>query len=231
MNDVLTSEKLQRNICRIQDQISETCAKVDRLPQSVTLVAVTKTVTAATMKLLADLGIKNVGENRVQDAQSKYNELCNISDFSWHMIGHLQTNKVKVTLPIFDMIHSVDSMKLAKKISECSTETTKILLQVNTSKEESKHGFDCEQLCNEITEISTFDNIVICGLMTMAPFTADMDVCRKCFRETRILAEKLRDKGYIQQDKLELSMGMSGDFPVAIEEGATLVRVGSAIFK
>ena len=230
MNDVLTSEKLQRNICLIQDQINEACAKVNRLPQSVTLVAVTKTVTAATMKLLADLGMKNVGENRVQDAQNKYDELCEISDFSWHMIGHLQTNKVKVTLPIFDMIHSVDSTKLAKKISECSTKETKILLQVNTSKEESKYGFDCEQLCKEIVEISAFDNITICGLMTMAPFTADMDVCRRCFRETRILAEKLRDKGYIQK-KLELSMGMSGDFPVAIEEGATLVRVGSAIFK
>lgn len=230
MNEVLTSEKLQRNICHIQNQIDEACAKADRLSQSVTLVAVTKTVSVATMKLLANLGIKNIGENRVQDAQNKYDELCGMSNFSWHMIGHLQTNKVKVTLPIFDMIHSVDSTKLAKKISECSTQATKILLQVNTSKEESKHGFDCEQLCREITEISTFDNIVICGLMTMAPFTADMDVCRKCFRETRILAEKLRDKGYIQ-DKLELSMGMSGDFPVAIEEGATLVRVGSAIFK
>lgn len=230
MNEVLTSEKLQRNICHIQNQIDEACAKADRRSQNVTLVAVTKTVTAATMKLLADLGIKNIGENRVQDAQNKYDELCNTSNFSWHMIGHLQTNKVKATLPIFDMIHSVDSTKLAKKISECSTQATKILLQVNTSKEESKYGFDSEQLCREIMEISTFDNIIICGLMTMAPFTADMDVCRRCFRETRILAEKLRDKGYIQ-DKLELSMGMSGDFPVAIEEGATLVRVGSAIFK
>lgn len=230
MNDVLAPEKLQRNIRHIQDQIAEACDKVQRSREEVTFVAVTKTVSANTVKLLSELGVQHIGENRVQNAQNKYDVLKDSTNFTWHMIGHLQTNKVKVTLPIFDVIHSVDSMKLAKKISQCSTEATKILLQVNISKEESKHGFYQEQLCQEIREISTFDNIIICGLMTMAPFTSDMDVCRKYFRETRLLAHKLRDQGHICE-KLELSMGMSGDFPVAIEEGATLVRIGSAIFK
>ncbi|WP_372367831.1 YggS family pyridoxal phosphate-dependent enzyme [Candidatus Uabimicrobium sp. HlEnr_7] len=229
MNDILTLERLRCNISRIQDQIEEARSKVNRSDE-VTLVAVTKTVCVNTIKLLLELGIRNIGENRVQSAQDKYRVLST-AKLTWHMIGHLQTNKTKLVLPIFDMIHSVDSIKLAKKISECSINTTKILLQVNISKEDSKHGFYEKQLQDKILEISTLDNIKICGLMTMAPFTDDMDTCRKYFRKTRILGEKLRDKGYIKQEKLELSMGMSRDFNVAIEEGATLVRVGSAIFK
>lgn len=226
----MEKQELRKNIIMIEQKIKQACEKSDRNLNDVKLLVVTKTVTSEIIKNLAALNIKNIGENRVLNANKKYHELKS-NQLVWHMIGHLQTNKVKMAVSIFDIFHSVDSVKLAREISKHTKVPKKVFLQVNISKEKSKYGFLEEQLEQEICEITKLENLDICGLMAMAPFTENSEICRECFRNTKLLAERLRDKGHIPKESLELSMGMSRDFEIAIEEGSTIVRVGSAIYQ
>lgn len=192
---------------------------IPHIPKNVKLVAVTKNVPVEDISLVYELGCRDFGENRVQDALPKIEELP--PDIRWHFIGTLQKNKVKKVVGNFALIHSVDSVELAQEISKQGIDTA-ILLQVNTSGEASKKGFTADEFRRDLAMIQKMPYIQVKGLMTMAPLTEDVDQIRMCFRRLR----ELRDESGLK----ELSMGMSHDYKIAIEEGATIVRVGSAIF-
>lgn len=207
--------------------------KAGRNPDDVKLVAVTKTVSVDRIKEAIDLGIRIFGENRVQEAQKKItsDKLQLVDDkLEWHMVGHLQRNKAKVAVQIFDLIHSVDSIGLAQEINKYAEKAGKlqrILIQVKLSSEETKHGVQKEDLMDLIDAIQGMKNIKLEGLMTMPPFFHDPEMVRPFFRQLRQLRDNAEKLGY----KLpELSMGMTNDFDVAIEEGATIVRIGTGIF-
>ncbi|NUM35438.1 MAG: YggS family pyridoxal phosphate-dependent enzyme [Candidatus Brocadiae bacterium] len=215
-------QKLRENLQNVQKKIIQAALRANRDPSEISLVAVTKTVPSSFIEKLMELGVKNIGENRVQDARMKKDELAG-HDVSWHLIGHLQRNKVKTALETFDFFHSVDTVALAKELSEKSSKSIPVLLEVNVSGEESKQGFAPEILEKSIENILSFPNLCVQGFMTMAPLTENQDVCRDCFRKLRELKDYFHFK--------HLSMGMSQDYEIAIEEGATMVRVGSALFE
>ena len=222
---------IKDNVKRVLDNIAEAAIKSGRKPEDVTLVAVTKTVTAAEAKEVMDAGVLTLGENRVQSLLDKYEVLAD--EPTWHLIGHLQTNKVKYIADKVSMIHSVESLKLAEEINKKFGEvkrTAEILVQVNVSGEESKFGVTPFDTFDLIEEISELENIKVKGLMTMAPLTATPDECKKYFYELKKLSLDIADKKYHNVDMCHLSMGMSGDYKEAISEGATIVRVGSALF-
>jgi hypothetical protein len=212
---------IEENIRNIEKRIERACERAGRSPDEVTLVAVTKTFPPEAIRAAFEAGIRDFGENRVQEAEPKIEQLRELSP-TWHMVGHLQTNKAKTALQLFDIIHSIDSIKLAEALSRRTEKKIPILLEVNLSKEASKYGFTEEELPQAITQISSLPNLEIKGLMTMAPYVEDPEEVRPIFRRLR----ELRDKVGLEQ----LSMGMTDDFEVAIEEGATIVRIGRAIF-
>jgi len=198
------------------------------------LVAVTKTATVEQIKEAISAGVKTIGENKVQEAKGKYQVLsADIADIEWHLVGHLQTNKVKYAIEIFDLIHSVDSIKLAEEIDKRSLQfgiMTNILVEVNVSGEETKYGIKPEEVEPFLKEISEFSRIKVRGLMTIAPIAEDKEEVRPYFRKLRELSEKIENKN-IKNVKMDyLSMGMTDDFEVAIEEGANMVRIGRGIF-
>ena len=168
-------------------------------------------------------GARIFGENRVQDALEKIDRLP--KDIIWHLIGRLQKNKVNKVVDKFDLIHSVDSLELAQKLSEKSTQSQKILVQVNVSQEESKSGFTKEEFLKVYPQIESLKNIELCGLMTMAPLSDDKDLVRKSFQGISLIKKELRKIHWL------LSMGMSQDYPIAIEEGANILRIGSHFLK
>jgi len=222
---------IKDNIKRVLDDIAETAIKSGRNPEDITLVAVTKTVTAKEAQEVLDAGVLTLGENRVQSLLEKYEILKDKP--CWHLIGHLQTNKVKYIADKVSLIHSVDSLKLALEIDRKFKEinkTAEILMQVNVSGEESKFGISPDESFALSEEISKLSNVRLKGLMTMAPLTATPDECRKYFAELRKLLQNIAQRNYENVDMRHLSMGMSGDFCEAIMEGATIVRVGSALF-
>ena len=222
---------IKDNVKRVLDNIAETAAKAGRKPSDITLCAVTKTVTAAEAKEVMDAGVLTLGENRVQSLLEKYEILKD--EPCWHLIGHLQTNKVKYIADKVSLIHSVESVKLAEEIDRKFKETGRIadiLIQVNVSGEESKFGITPDESFRLAEEICGMENVRIKGLMTMAPLTATPDECRKYFCALRKLSEKLAVRKYETVEMRHLSMGMSGDYREAIMEGATIVRVGSALF-
>ncbi len=212
----------------LQKSISEAALRAGRNPDSVTLIAVTKTVGIAEVKKAVAAGITDFGENRVQEAAVKVEQM---PDLRWHFIGHLQSNKVKDVLPHYTMIHSLDRPSLARALQKCAErfdQTAEVLVQVNTSGDDSKFGLAPEELPRFLDRVSVFDRINIRGLMTMAPYVEDAEETRPWFR----LLRQLRDENCRSALELpELSMGMTNDFTVAIEEGATMIRVGSALFK
>ena len=219
------------NVKKVLDNIAETAIKSNRKPEDITLVAVTKTVTAAEAKEVIEAGVNTLGENRVQSLLDKYEVLKD--EPVWHLIGHLQTNKVKYIADKVSLIHSVDSLRLAEEIDRKFGEKQRIaniLLQVNVSGEESKFGVTPDECMRLAENISAFRNVKVKGLMTMAPLDATPDECRKYFYDLNKLSQKLRDAKIPNIDMQHLSMGMSGDYREAIMEGATLVRVGSALF-
>jgi len=222
---------IKDNVKRVLDNIAETAVKSGRKPSDITLVAVTKTVTAKEAKEVMDAGVVTLGENRVQSLLEKYEILKD--EPCWHLIGHLQTNKVKYIADKVSMIHSVESLKLAEEIDRRFASFGRcadILIQVNVSGEESKFGIepaDCFALSEEISKLK---NVRVKGLMTMAPLTATPDECRKYFYGLKKLSCDIADKKYENVEMCHLSMGMSGDYREAIMEGATIVRVGSALF-
>lgn len=223
---------IQDNVKRVMEEIARAAAASGRKPEDITLVGVTKTVTAAQAKELIDAGVTNLGENRVQSLLDKYETLND--EPVWHLIGHLQTNKVKYIADKVSMIHSVDSLKLAEEIDrrfQMAGRTANILVQVNVSGEESKFGIQPEDAFPLMESLSQLKNIQVCGLMTMAPKTDHPDDCRKFFYGLHKLSVDIRDKKYDNINMGQLSMGMSGDFREAILEGATIVRIGSALFQ
>lgn len=216
----------------IREAVIEKTVSCGRKPEDVTLIAVSKGVSFPFMRIAYQEGCRDFGESRIQEACEKIGDLS--SDCRWHLIGSLQRNKVAKAIPLFHLIHSVDALQLAEKISSVSAlknVVTSILLQVNTSGEMTKHGLfpnEWEKIFDQLNELP---NIQIQGLMTIAPLTYDQQVIRSCFRTLYQLRESWRSKMKEPFLFQHLSMGMSHDYSIAIEEGATLLRIGSAIFR
>ncbi|MCM8801470.1 MAG: YggS family pyridoxal phosphate-dependent enzyme [Candidatus Omnitrophica bacterium] len=229
--------KIKENIAEVKRRIFLTCTKINCDPRTITLVAVSKGRSIDEIKQAIEAGITHLGENRVQEAVIKYAALRNTEygiRINWHMVGHLQTNKVKDAVKIFDLIHSIDSLPLAKEVDKQANKLNKIqdvLIEIKTSPEISKFGFNPEQIIEVIKEISGFKNINIKGLMTIAPRVDDPEQARPYFRRLRGLLEEINTKGITQQAMRILSMGMTEDFEVALEEGANMLRLGRAIFE
>lgn len=227
-------EMIAENLKSVTDRIAKCCENIGRSPDSVQLVAVTKEASLNEIKEAIALGISIVGENRVQDAVAKHRAVGD--KVEWHLVGHLQTNKVRDAVRIFSLIHSVDSLRLAEAINKEAARIGKrqsVLIQVNTSGEESKFGISPGELIAFLKEAVLFHGIRINGLMTIAPETGEPEVTRPFFRSLRELLFKTRPivEGISEGVRYStLSMGMTNDFEIAIEEGATLVRVGRAIF-
>jgi len=225
-------ETVKNNLEIINEKIKKAALKANRNPEEIKLVAVTKTATIEQIKEAINAGVKIIGENKVQEAKEKYQILT--ADTEWHLVGHLQTNKVKYAIEIFDCIQTVDSIKLAKEIDKRSLQfgkTTNVLVEVNVSGEESKYGIKPEEVEPFLKEISEFSRIRVRGLMTIVPIIEeDTEEVRPYFRKLRELSKEIKSKN-IKNLKMDyLSMGMTDDFEVAIEEGANMVRIGRGIF-
>ena len=214
---------IEENVLEVQRCIARACERSNRLPDEVTLVAVTKTVDAQAIMAAFDCGIRDFGENRVQEAEGKIGQLSKIKpDVTWHMVGHLQSNKARKAAGLFSIIHSVDSLKLANILSQQAQRILPVLLQVNISGELPKSGFTVDEIAGAVEEIRQLPGLEVTGLMTIAPLTDDPEEVRPVFQKLRELRDSLELR--------HLSMGMTDDFEVAIEEGATIVRIGRAIF-
>lgn len=226
---------LLENTSNTLKKMSHAAMRAGRNPEEIKLVAVTKTVSIEMIKNAADIGLRIFGENRVQEAQQKIESLKAFfinSHFSvqWHLIGHLQKNKAKFAVQLFDLIHSLDSIELAEEINKQAWKISKIqdvLVQVKLSDEETKHGISENSLPELVDHIKSLKNIKLLGLMTIPPFFKSPEAVRPYFRRLREIRDSLNKNGLYLA---ELSMGMSNDFEVAIEEGATLVRIGTALF-
>jgi len=222
---------IRENVHFVRNKIAEACQRSGRDPEEVELVAITKTVDVEQINEAMKAGILVVGENRVQEAWRKFQEVG--KGVHWHIVGHLQTNKVKRVLQFADMIHSVDSVYLAREIqtqAEKLDRTIEILIQVNTSGEESKFGLEPVVTIGAIEEISAFSNLEIKGLMTIGAFLPNPEDVRPCFKLLLDLKDRVNEHKIAGVEIGTLSMGMTNDYEVAIEEGSTIVRVGTAIF-
>ena len=220
---------LAANLEAVRRRIEAACARSGREPSAVTLVAVTKTQPPEVVAEASKAGLSLFGENKVQEAKAKI-PLC-AGRLRWQMIGHLQTNKCREAVELFEMIQSVDSLRLADEINKRAEQAAKrmpILLEVNTVGESSKFGYRPEQLLAELSRVNALPRLEIHGLMTVPPWTADPEKVRPVFRQLRELKERCEQ--ILGAPLAHLSMGMTGDFEVAIEEGATLVRIGTALF-
>ena len=220
---------LARKLDDVRQRIAAACRRAHRSPAGVTLVVVTKTAGAEVIDELVSLGVKDFGENRVQHAAQKFAAIPR-DGFRLHLIGHLQTNKARQAITLFDMIQSIDSMRVAEAVSREAAAAGKrmpVLLEVNVSGEESKHGFDAESARRAAPRIAALPGLVPEGLMTMAPLGAAQPELRQVFGGLRELARRIAAESGVAMP--HLSMGMSQDFETAIEEGATIVRVGTAI--
>jgi len=214
----------------IQSKI-ESAQKRGGFSHPVQLIAVTKTHPFSLIQECYDAGITAIGENRIQEATKKFASFGPMPDLSRRFIGHLQSNKVNKCLDLFETIDSVDSVKLLKRISNTALQqerTIRVLLEINTSGEIQKHGLQPDQL-DEISECFNLPSVSIEGLMTVGPFTADKEKTRDSFIQLRTLRKKI-NQSVIQSDMMELSMGMSGDYEIAVEEGSTMIRLGTALF-
>ena len=228
---------IKDNIILFKERILSLCNKLGRDVREITIIGVTKYSQIEDVRTAIESGIDHIGENRVQDVQKKFEQLSLEGlRFKRHMIGHLQSNKVKKSLEFFDLIQSVDSYKLAQEISKYSrnlNKITEVLIQINTSGELQKFGIEKSKGLLLIEQISELENIQIQGLMTIAPFTDDREIIRNCFRDLRIIRDKV-DEFLSSKPNVEmkyLSMGMTDDFELALEEGSNMVRIGRAIFK
>lgn len=219
------------NLLKIEQEIQDSCALVHRDPKEVTLVAVTKSVDSATAEKLIEQGVKNCAENRVDKLLQKKQDLVNYPDVKWHLIGNLQRRKVKLIINEIDCFHALDSLKLAEEIQKRATKPLDCFVEVNVSSEASKHGFSPEELVPFIESLVALSKIKVVGLMTMAPKEASAKQIRKVFGTLKELRDLVHSKVFSHAPCTELSMGMSQDFQLAIEEGATFIRVGTALFK
>ena len=220
------------NLKSVTQSIAKCCEKIGKPPASVDLICVTKEASVDKIEEVLNLGLYTLGENRVQDTIIKYRVIGDRA--IWHLIGHLQTNKVKEAVKIFSLIHSVDSIRLAKEIDREAKKINKIqdiLVQVNVSGEASKFGCPPDKAEEILRDASLYPNINIKGLMSIAPEVDDAELARPYFRRLRDIFELIRSKNIENIEMQYLSMGMSNDFEVAIEEGSNMVRIGRAIFK
>src|SRR5437870_5947283 len=219
---------IAENLERVREQIAQAAAKAGRSADELELVAISKTHDAAKVREAIEAGQRLFGESRVQEARAKIPELP--SNLRWHFVGHLQKNKIRHALPLFEMIHSVDSLGLAQDINRIAEEQgmhPRVLLEVNVGGEGSKFGFKSETLRAEMESLLALPRLSILGLMTIPPLAEEPEASRKYFIQLRELRDRLQTEFHV--DFAQLSMGMTQDFPVAVEEGATLVRVGTAI--
>jgi len=233
IKSIVPDTTLLDNIKNTYRKIAYASLRAERDPYDVKLVTVTKTVSTERIKETIDLGLRVFGENKVQEAQEKIETIrSEVTDcvIEWHMVGHLQKNKVKTAVQLFDLIHSVDSIELAQEINKHAEKIGKIqkvLAQVKLSEEETKHGASKDSLMDLIKHTTGLKNLSLEGLMTMPPFFDKAELARPFFKQLRELRDHIQENGYRLP---ELSMGMTNDFEVAVEEGATIVRIGTAIF-
>src|SRR5213082_3420898 len=220
---------IAENLERVREQIAQAAAKVGRAVDEIELVAISKTHDAAKVREAIEAGQTLFGESRVQEARAKIPELP--SNLRWHFVGHLKKNKIRHALPLFELTHSVDSLALAEDINRIAEKDglhPRVLLEVNVAGEGSKFGFQPDKLRAEMESLLALPRLSILGLMTIPPLAEEAEASRKYFVELRELRDRLQTEFHV--DLGQLSMGMTNDFPIAVEEGATLVRVGTAIF-
>lgn len=222
---------VRENVLQVVSRIEDAAERALRDAADVTLVAVTKTVPPARIAEAIEAGVTCIGENRVQEAERKFAEIA--LPVEKHLVGHLQTNKVREALRLFDLIESVDSLKLAREIStraEAAGVPAEVLVEVNTSGEDTKHGFAPGEAAGAVEQMANLKGLCIVGLMTVGAFLPDPEDVRPCFRRLREVRDDIEERVIPGVRMTHLSMGMTNDFEVAIEEGATLIRVGRAIF-
>jgi pyridoxal phosphate enzyme (YggS family) len=239
--------KLAENLKRIRERIQTACDHSGRIPEDVRLIAVTKTVEVDVIRAAIEIGLIDLGESRVQELvkragminehlsrRRKLEPTEDTPEPCWHMVGHLQRNKVKSVLPWVSMIHSLDSLRLAEEISTEAQRldvTVPVLVQVNVAGEKAKHGIAVGATSHLTEHIRTLPGLKICGLMTMAPLSNDPEEARPHFRRLREIGEDMRHDRIVGPEFTELCMGMTNDFEVAVEEGATMIRLGRALFE
>lgn len=226
----LTVDDFRRNLAAVRERIDKACVRAGRPPGSVRLLPVSKTVAEDRLRLAYEAGCRDFGENKVQEAYEKSQQMADLADARWAVIGHLQTNKAKFVARFAAEFHALDRLKLAQALDarlQAQGRRLDVFIQVNTSGEASKFGLHPDEVVGFVRRLPAFTALRVRGLMTLALFSDDMALVRPCFVKLRELRDRLRDEGHPVH---ELSMGMSGDFELAIEEGATVVRVGQAIF-
>lgn len=222
---------ISENIQTIRKEIEDICRQKNMDPKDITLIAVTKTIDVARIKDAIDAGIGHVGENKVQEILDKYDAIKDIANI--HLIGHLQSNKVKYIIDKVKLIHSVDSMKLMDEIDKRAKKSgviADILIQVNVAHEDTKFGIDIAEVDNYVEYASKLENIKVKGLMTIAPFLEDVEKTRPIFRALKEKFDELSSKEYSNVEMKYLSMGMTNDYKIALEEGSNMIRVGTGIF-
>lgn len=223
-------EYLKDNLELVNSKIDEACKRSGRNRDEITLIAVSKTIDEDIINESIKYGVEHIGENKVQEIQRKYN---NIDPVKWHLIGHLQTNKVKYIIDKVELIHSCDSLKLAKEISHRAKQhdlTANVLVQINVADEEQKFGIDADHFYNLLDEIDKLENIKVKGLMNIAPFDLDSENVRKYFKQMKDIFDSVKNRSYNNIEMKYLSMGMTNDYEVAIEEGANMLRIGTGIY-
>ncbi|WP_309087029.1 YggS family pyridoxal phosphate-dependent enzyme [Domibacillus sp.] len=219
--------KVSENVKSIKQRIEEAARRSGRQAEDVQIIAVTKYVTTARGQEAVEAGITHLGENRAEGLNEKYESIGDRA--VWHFIGSLQTRKVKSIIHQADFIHSLDRASLAKEINSRAEKPIQCFVQVNVSGEESKHGLAPDEVVPFIQSLHIYEKIRVCGLMTMAPLTEDRDVLRSCFRKLALCKEEVAALNLPYAPCQELSMGMSNDFEIAVEEGATMIRIGTAL--
>ncbi len=239
---------IKDNLTKVRRRIEAVCANINKNPELITIVGVSKNRTVEQTKELVESGIADIGENKVQEAVIKHNELMtysaaggpacggglNLRTFKWHMVGHLQTNKVKEAVKIFDLIHSVDSLYLAVEINKQACRINKIqdiLIEVNTSQEAAKFGFKPDEVIGAVKQIAVLGNVDIKGLMTVAPIVDNPEQSRLFFKILRELKDQINTLHITPYTLNILSMGMTDDFEIAVEEGSNMVRLGRVLFE
>ncbi|MBD2796400.1 YggS family pyridoxal phosphate-dependent enzyme [Xenorhabdus sp. 18] len=228
-----TLDDFKFNLSSVKQRILEACQRVDRNPSTVRLLPVSKTVSPERIRIAYDAGIRQFGENKAQEAYSKWKELANLDDIRWTMIGHLQTNKAKFVAHFASEFQALDSLKVAEELDrhlQRLGRSLDVFIQVNTSGEASKYGLPPEAVMQFLHAMPVFNSLQVKGLMTLATFSNDVTQVRSCFIRLKKLRDQLLQVVTPNIKLEELSMGMSGDFEIAIEEGATVVRVGQAIY-
>lgn len=226
-------EQLAARLTVVRERIAAAAHACGRNPEEVKLIAISKTHPASVIRTLIELGAGDLGENRVQEAEEKITEIGQ-EHVRWHLVGHLQANKARRAVNLFEVIHSLDSLDLARRLDRLCTEegraTLPVLIQVDLGHEETKSGIDESELTHMVDGLKSLAHLELIGLMTLPPFFDDTEQSRPYFRRLRELRDELASRGAFGNRKGELSMGMTHDFKIAIQEGATMVRIGTAIF-